>query len=129
MNVKYLYKSYCRQKLTLSKLRFSKLKNPSSGQFWRSYNSRRLNSNSSTVKLFVTTSKSVVWVQKRVLLFYYFKLEGNYNVLKSKNACFLLKQNINFNKGETESKMENPTCPFRETNLCASTHVRIANWK
>ena len=41
-------------------------------------------------------------------LFYYFNFERNYNVLKSKSPCFLLK-NINFNKNETESKMENPT--------------------
>ena len=29
----------------------------------------------------------------------------------------MLKKNINFNKKETESKMENPTHSFRETNL------------
>ena len=28
-----------------------------------------------------------------------------------------VEQNINFNKNETESKMENPTHSFRETNL------------
>ena len=28
-----------------------------------------------------------------------------------------VKQNINFNKNETESKMENPTHSFREMNL------------
>ena len=29
----------------------------------------------------------------------------------------LLNKNINFNKDETESKMENPTHSLRETNL------------
>ena len=31
-------------------------------------------------------------------------------------------KNINFNKNETESKMENPTHSFRETNLCFSSY-------
>ena len=44
-------------------------------------------------------------------------LNGNYNVLKSKNQCILLNKNVNFNKIETESKMENPTHSFGETNL------------
>ena len=46
------------------------------------------------------------------VLFYF---EKNY-VLKSKNSCFLLKKNINFNQNKTESKMENPTHTFREMN-------------
>ena len=31
--------------------------------------------------------------------------------------CIIMNKNINFNKNETESKMENPTHSFRETNL------------
>ena len=50
-------------------------------------------------------------------LFYYFNFERNYDVLKSKSPCILLNKNINFNKNKTESKMENPTHSFRETNL------------
>ena len=50
-------------------------------------------------------------------LFYYFNFERNYDVLKSKSPCILLKKNINFNKKETESKMDNPTHSFRETKL------------
>ena len=42
-------------------------------------------------------------------LFYYFNFERNYVVLKSKPPCNLLNKNVNFNKNETESKMENPT--------------------
>ena len=39
-------------------------------------------------------------------------------VLESHNSpCSLLNKNINFNKNETESKMENTTDAFRETNL------------
>ena len=53
----------------------------------------------------------------RVWLFYYFNFERNHSVLKSKSLHFLLNKNINFNKNETESKMENPTQSFRETNL------------
>ena len=50
-------------------------------------------------------------------LFYYFKFERNYDFLKLKSPCFLLKENVNFNKNEAESKMENPSHTFRETNL------------
>ena len=42
-------------------------------------------------------------------LFYYFNFERKYDVLKSKSPCILLNKSINFNKNETESKMENPT--------------------
>ena len=50
-------------------------------------------------------------------IFYYFNFERNYDVLKSKNPCFLLTKNINFNKNETEPKMENLTYIFRLMNL------------
>ena len=39
------------------------------------------------------------------------------DVLKSKNPCILLNKNINFNKNETKSKMENSIHSFREANL------------
>ena len=51
------------------------------------------------------------------MAFYYFNFERNYDVLKSKSACFLSKKNINFNKNETESKMETSTHSFREINV------------
>ena len=38
-------------------------------------------------------------------------------ILKSKGPCILFNKSIKFNKNETESKMENPTHSFRETNL------------
>ena len=50
-------------------------------------------------------------------LFYYFNLERSDEVLKSNSQCILLNKNINFNKNKTESKMENPTHSFKETNL------------
>ena len=58
-----------------------------------------------------------VWEQNCVWLFYHFNFERNYEVLKSKSPGILLYKNINFNKNGTESKMENPTHGFRETNL------------
>ena len=61
--------------------------------------------------------KSEVWEQICVWLFYYFNFERNYDVLKSRSPCILLNKNINFNKNETESKMENRTLSFSETNL------------
>ena len=50
-------------------------------------------------------------------LFHYFIFERNYDVSKATRACILLNKNINFNKNETESKMENLTHNFRETKL------------
>ena len=41
-------------------------------------------------------------------LFYYFDFERNYDVLKSKSPCFLLNKKLNFNKNQTESKLEHP---------------------
>ena len=43
--------------------------------------------------------------------------EGNYDALKSISSCMLLNKNKNFNKNETELKMENPTHSFREMNF------------
>ena len=38
----------------------------------------------------------------------------------SGSPCILLNKNINFNKNETESKIENPTHSFREMKLVHS---------
>ena len=70
-----------------------------------------------TLQVLVGTYKSDVWEENCVWLFYYFNFKRSYDVLKSKSPCILLNKNINFNKNETESKMENPTYSFRETNL------------
>ena len=50
-------------------------------------------------------------------IIYYFHFGRTYDVLESKSSCILLNKNINFNKNETKSKMENPTHSFKETNL------------
>ena len=50
-------------------------------------------------------------------LIYYFNFEKNYGILKLKSPCILLNKDISFNKNKTESKMENPTNSFRDTNL------------
>ena len=55
-------------------------------------------------------------------LFYYLHFESNYDVLKSKSPWILLNKNINFNKNEKKSKMENPTHSFRETNPYFSSY-------
>ena len=47
--------------------------------------------------------------------FLFFDFERNYDVLKSKSRCNSLSKTINFNKNQTESKMENPKHSFRET--------------
>ena len=50
-------------------------------------------------------------------LFYYFNFDKSYDVLKSKTPCIVLSKNIKINKDETESKKENPTHSFTETNF------------
>ena len=50
-------------------------------------------------------------------LFCYIYFDRNYDVLKSKIPYILMSKNINFNKDETKSKMENPTHIFREIKL------------
>ena len=41
-------------------------------------------------------------------LFYYFNFKKNYDAFKSNSPCMLLNKNVNFNKNEAESKIENP---------------------
>ena len=55
-------------------------------------------------------------------LFNHFNFGRNYVVLKSKSSCILLNKNININKNETESKIENPTHSFGETKLGFSSY-------
>ena len=54
---------------------------------------------------------------KTVWRFYYFIFERNVWRFEVKSLCILLNKNINFNKNETESNIENLTDIFRETNL------------
>ena len=107
------------KKLCTQNFDFLSLKSTSPGQFLGSSNSRKYHS---VFKLLVATSKSGIWEQNCVWLFYYFYFERNYGVLKSKSPCILSNKNVNLNKKETESKMENPTHSFRETNLCFSSY-------
>ena len=90
------------------------LKNLFQGQFLERSNSRRYHW---ILKLVFVTQKSEVWEQNCVWLFNYFNFERSYDVLKSKSLCILLNKSINFSKNETESKMENRTHSFTETNL------------
>ena len=64
-------------------------------------------------------------------LFYNFNFERNYEVLKSKRPCILLNKNVNFNKNETQSKMESLTHSFRETKLVLQNKnrkLRVKLW-
>ena len=93
---------------------FLSLKYLSPGQVLGSSNSCRYHW---IFKLLVAIWKSEVWEQNCVWFFHYFNFERNYEVLKSKNPCFLLNKNINFNKNKTKSKMENPRYSFRDMTL------------
>ena len=46
--------------------------------------------------------------------------------IKLKKVCILLNKIINFDKNETELKMENPI-QFLRDKPCASAHIRIRN--
>ena len=50
-----------------------------------------------------------------------FNFERHYGILQSKSPRILLNKSINFNKNGTESKIENPSQNFRETNLILSS--------
>ena len=93
---------------------FLSLRSSPTGHFLRSSNSRKCHW---ILKHLVANLKSQVWEQDYVWLFYCFYFQRNYDVLRSENPCLLLNKNINFNKNETESKMENFTHTFREMNL------------
>ena len=54
--------------------------------------------------------------------FYYFNFKRNYDILKLKSPYILLNKNIDFNKNETELKMENPARSFRETTISFSSY-------
>ena len=49
-------------------------------------------------------------------------LKKKFDVLKSKSSCFLLNKNLNFNKNETELKMENPTHTLERRTLRFSSY-------
>ena len=78
------------------------------------------------LKFFVATLKSEAREENCVWLFYYFNFKSNYDVLKSRSPCILLKKCINLNRNETESKMENPT-QFSREQPCVSAQISIAN--
>ena len=92
---------------------FLSLKNLSSCQFWGA----PTHADIIEFYTFLLQFKNQVWEQNHLWFFYYYLFERNYDALKSKRLCILLNKNINFNQNETESKMENPTHCFRETNL------------
>ena len=100
---------------TFSKLRFSAFKKFVTrsvfGELQLTQVSLNFKASCCNLKIRGLGAKMCVW------LFYYFNFKRNYDVLKSKSPCILLNRNINFNKNETESQMENPIHSFRETNL------------
>ena len=59
--------------------------------------------------------------------FYYFDFERNCGDLKSKSPCILLIKmiNINFNKNDMESKMENPQTVLEKRTLRFSSYKNL----
>ena len=101
-------KSYYWEKMTFSKLRFSKFKRfATSSVFWELQ----------LMYISLNFKTSEIWEQNNVWIFHYYNFERNYKLLKWKNPCILLNKNINFNKGETEWKMENSIYSFKDKNL------------
>ena len=102
--------------MTYPKPRFSKLKKfVSRSDFGERQRTQiSLNFQTSCCDLKIKGLMICVW------LFYFFNFERNYDVLKSKRSCILLKEKINFIKNETESKIENITHSFRA--MCFSSY-------
>ena len=96
----FTFKSYYWETLTFTKLRFSELK--------------RAPTHTDIIEFsnFLLQLKNQRSVTRTVWLFYYFNFERNYDVLKPTSPRNLLNENVNFDKNETESKMENPTQIF-----------------
>ena len=69
------------------------------------------------INILISKGMSNMSWAKTVWIFFYFNFERNYDIFKSKSPCILLNKNINFDKSVMESKTENPTHSFRETNL------------
>ena len=125
--VRYLLKRYYRGKNWHSQ-NFPGLKNVSPCQFW------------GAPLMQVTLNFKISWCNLKIrglganlcAAFLYFHFERNYGVLKSKSPCILLSKNINFNKNGIESKMENSTHSFRETNpvlqLLYELQIKVKLW-
>ena len=119
---KYLLKSYYWEKLAFSNFDFLSLKQIRlQVSFWGGQLTQIwLNFKNCCCNL-------KIWQQNCMWLFCYFNFERNYDVLRSKSSCLLLKKNMSFNKSETESKMENPPHTFRDLSLwsCFLAYRRI----
>ena len=114
---------YYWEKLTFSKLPFSKFKQLVTRSVFRELQltqmSLNVKSSCCNLKIRGLGANVCVW------LYYYFNFERNCNVLKP-NPWILLNKNVNFNKNKTESKMRNPTHSFREMNL--ELLARMVSW-
>ena len=98
---------------------FLSLRKFATGSISGSSNSRRYRW---MLKILVVTKTLEVWQQNCMWIFYYFNVERNYDVFKSKSPCILLNKNINFNKNATESKTENPHAVLERRTLSFSSY-------
>ena len=91
---------------------FKSLKSSLPDQFLGNSNSRRYHW---IFKLLVPTQKSGLEAKLCVafLLFLFWKELWRFKV---KDSIFFVEEKFKFNKTKTESKMDNPTCSFREMN-------------
>ena len=100
------------------------LKNLSPGQFFGSPNSRRYHW---ILKLLLQLKN-----QRSAWLFYYFDLEKNYDVLKSKGPCILVNENMNLNKTKRNWKWKIPHTVLESRTLCFSSYksrkLKIKLW-
>ena len=96
---------------------------------WRTQNFDFISSKSSSPGQFLGSSNSsrYYWTFKQncVWFLYYSYFQRNFYILKSESLCSLLNKNMNFNKNETESKLENPTHRSREINLVLQLVLKL----
>ena len=98
--------------MTFSKLLFSRFKKSVTRSVWGApAHEDIINFETSCCNLEIKGLGAKLWIS------YCFNSERNYDILKSDNPCISSNKNINFNKNETKSKIENPTDSFIETSL------------
>ena len=110
LSTKYLLKCYYWKKLTFSKLLFCKFKKLVTRSVFGELQLTQLSLNFQTFSCNLKIRSLRAKICVAFLLFWFLMEFWRFHF-------FLLNKNINFNKNETESKIENPTHSFRETNL------------
>ena len=95
---------------------------------WRTHDFHFLSLKSSSPQTSCSNLKIRGLAAKLWVDFLFFHFERNYDVSKSKGPWFLLNKNMNFNKNQKESKMNNPAHSCREINRALQLELKVKLW-